>query len=136
MSVIDKHQNDQWLQCHSVSWSRLLNICLNTDIYLYDLKMCMSRTRYSDILVYPTYYHVTSLFLVSDYCSQSLLLIYVYCSLYIVGLLCLLFFFCRISSWGRPLSWIKSLFSIRFCFSYLLTQSSLFTSFDGTVTYW
>jgi len=62
-SVINKHQNDQWLQCHSVSCEWLLNIGLNTEVYLYDLKMCddMSQTRYSDILIYPTYYHVTNL---------------------------------------------------------------------------
>ena len=39
MSLINKHQNDQWLQCHSVYCTRLLNIGLNTEVYLYDLNM-------------------------------------------------------------------------------------------------
>ena len=73
MSVINKHQNDQWLQCHSVSCAQLLNIGLNTEVYLYDLKMC-------DILIYPTYYHVTDLvrLMDSDY-------IYIYIYIYIYG---------------------------------------------------
>ena len=40
MSIVNKHQTDQWLSCHSVSCARLLNIGLNTEVYLYDLKMC------------------------------------------------------------------------------------------------
>jgi len=46
MSVINKHQNDQWLQCHSVSCTLLLNISLNTEVYLYDLKMGDTDYRY------------------------------------------------------------------------------------------
>ena len=36
--VINKHQNDQWLQYHLLSCTRLLNIGLNTEVYLHDLK--------------------------------------------------------------------------------------------------
>ena len=66
VSLINKHQNNQWLQCHSVSCARLLNISLNMEVYLYDLRMCdrdygMSWARYYDILVYTTNYYVTTL---------------------------------------------------------------------------
>ena len=36
--VINKHQNDEWFQYHSLSCTRLLNIGLNTEVYLHDLK--------------------------------------------------------------------------------------------------
>ena len=38
--LVSVHQNDQWPQCHSVSCARLLNVGLNTEEHLYDLKMC------------------------------------------------------------------------------------------------
>ena len=72
VSVINKHQNDEWLQWHSVSCARLLNIGLNTEVYHYYLKMRDADYRYvtdsihSDILVYPTYYHVTNLVGLND----------------------------------------------------------------------
>jgi len=37
--VINKHQNDQWLQYHSLSCIRLLNIGLNTEVYLHDSRL-------------------------------------------------------------------------------------------------
>jgi len=46
MSVINQHQNDQWLQCHSVSCAQLLNVGLHTEVYLYDIKMCDRDYRY------------------------------------------------------------------------------------------
>jgi len=46
VSVINTHQNDLWLPCHSISCARLLNISLNTEVYIYDLKMCDRDHRY------------------------------------------------------------------------------------------
>ena len=57
MSIINKYRNDQWLQYHSVSCARLLNIGLNSEVYLYDLKIW---------LVIPTCYNVTNLVGLTD----------------------------------------------------------------------
>ena len=46
VSVINKHQNDQWLPSHSVSFARLLNIGLNPKVYLYDFIMGDTDYRY------------------------------------------------------------------------------------------
>ena len=60
VSVINKHQNAQWLQCYSMSCLRLLNFGLNMDIYLYDLKMCDTDYRYvvDSIIIFSFIPHI------------------------------------------------------------------------------
>jgi len=56
MTVINKHQNDQWLHCHSISCARLLNIGLNMEAYLYDLKICDTNYRHvTDSIFRPSH---------------------------------------------------------------------------------
>jgi len=56
MSGINKHQNDQY----GGKYLGFKTKCVTQTTG-------MSRTRYSDIIVYPTYYHVTNLVGLTDY---------------------------------------------------------------------
>ena len=86
-SVINKHQNDQWLQCHSISYARLLNIGLNTEVYLYGLKMRDTAYRHvTDSIVWHS--HLSDILSCDKPCRINGFWLYIYIYIYIYIYVC------------------------------------------------